>query len=147
MTPEEARLAPFTYTRVLTGDIKNPNEQIRLRKDGQPILILAANALLVREDGRRQVITVVNDITERKLAEQSLAQRARELEALYQTSLEINSQPDLPALLNAIVQRSSELLNSRIGGLYLMQPDGKTLKMSVITRARSKIHRRNPSNW
>ncbi|MDR3577569.1 MAG: PAS domain S-box protein [Anaerolineaceae bacterium] len=132
MTPEEAHLAPYTYTRVLTGDIRNPNEQIRLRKDGQPILILAANALLVREDGSRQVITVVSDITERKLAEQSLTQRARELEALYQTSLEINSLPDIPALLNAIVLRSSELLSSRIGGLYLMQPDGKTLQLSVL---------------
>src|SRR5271157_1751681 len=132
MTPEEARLAPFTYIHILQGDIKNPNEQIRLRKDGQPILVLAANALLVRQAGERQVITVVTDITERKLAEQSLTQRARELEALYQTSLEINSQPDLAALLNAIVQRSSELLGSRIGGLYLMQPDGKTLKLSVL---------------
>jgi diguanylate cyclase (GGDEF)-like protein/PAS domain S-box-containing protein len=132
MTAEEARLAPYVYTRVLTGDIKNPNEQIRLRKGGTPILILAANALLVREDGERQVITVVSDITDRKMAEESLTQRARELEALYQTSLEINTQPNVPTLLNAVVKRSSELLNSRIGGLYLMEPDGKTLKMSVL---------------
>ena len=71
------------------------------------------------------------DITEHKHAQEALARHAQTLTALYETSLEINSQPDVPALLTAIVRRAAELLSVRQGGLYLMQPDGQTLKLVV----------------
>ena len=71
------------------------------------------------------------DITEHKQAQEALARHVQTLAALYETSLEINSQPDVPALLNAIVRRAAELLGVQRGGLYLMQPDGQTLKLVV----------------
>jgi PAS domain S-box-containing protein len=66
----------------------------------------------------------------RKRAEEALSRRARELAALYETSLEINAQPDVPALLRTIVRRASELVGVRMGGLYLMHPD-QTLELVV----------------
>ena len=66
----------------------------------------------------------------RKRAEEALTRRARELAALYETSLEINAQPDVPALLRTIVRRASELVGVRVGGLYLVQPD-QTLELVV----------------
>ena len=71
------------------------------------------------------------DVTERQRAEEVQAQRAREIAALYETTLEINAQIELPALLQAIVQRAAELLGTRMGGLYLMKPDGQTLELVV----------------
>jgi PAS domain S-box-containing protein len=81
---------------------------------------------------------VLVNITERKQDEaqravilETLACRARELAALYETSLEINLQPDLPALLQEIVARAASLLGATTGGLYLLRPDDETLELVV----------------
>ncbi len=71
------------------------------------------------------------EMEERKRAQEALARHAREMAALYETSLEINSQPDVPSLLHAIVERATGLLGAAMGGLYLMRPDGKTLELVV----------------
>jgi PAS domain S-box-containing protein len=73
----------------------------------------------------------LEDITDRKRAQEALAHRAREMAALYETSLAINSQLDLSTLLEAIVQRAAELVGTGRGVLYLMQPDGETLELTV----------------
>jgi len=83
-----------------------------------------------RERFSGRLITI-RDITESKLAQQAAARNARELRALYETSMEINSQPNLSSLLNAIVQRATELLEAPMGGLYLVRPDGQTLEMVI----------------
>ena len=75
--------------------------------------------------------SIMRDATERKQAEGVLARHDREMAALYETSLEVGSQPDLSSLLHAIVRRASQLLGARMGGLYLMRPDGQTLELVV----------------
>lgn len=70
-------------------------------------------------------------VEECKRMEQALAQHAREMAALYQTSLEIQAQPNLPKLLHAIVERAAGLLGARMGGLYLFRPDDQTLELVV----------------
>lgn len=60
-----------------------------------------------------------------------LSRRIQELIAVYETSLEINSQRDLPTLLDAIVERAARLVGSPMGGLYLMDPDGQSLELVV----------------
>jgi diguanylate cyclase (GGDEF)-like protein/PAS domain S-box-containing protein len=85
-------------------------------------------------DDRGRVISVLGvsrDITERKQAEQVLARRAEEMAALYDTSLEINSQVDLEQLLYAVVERAARLIQTPIGGMYLFSPDGNSLRLSV----------------
>jgi PAS domain S-box-containing protein len=71
------------------------------------------------------------DITDQRQMRDLLVRRAREMEALYDTSLEINSQPDVPKLLQAIVQRAAGLVGTQAGGLYLIKPDGQTLELVV----------------
>jgi PAS domain S-box-containing protein len=70
----------------------------------------------------------------RKRTETELQHRAQEMAALYQTSLEINSQPDLQTLLDAIVGRAADLLRVHLGGLFLLQPDGETLLLAASYR-------------
>lgn len=72
-----------------------------------------------------------NEISERKRAETALAQRAHEMEALHETWLEINAQSDNTSLLEAIVQRAAQLLETPMGGLFLLEPDGETLELVV----------------
>ncbi len=75
------------------------------------------------------VILVAHDITNRKHMEEIVEHQAQELAALYVTSLEINAQKDLSDLLLAITERAASLLNSNVGALYLIQPDGKSLRL------------------
>ncbi|HEX9923294.1 MAG TPA: GAF domain-containing protein [Anaerolineae bacterium] len=72
-----------------------------------------------------------NEISERKRAEAALAQRAHEMEGLYETWLEINAQSDNSTLLEAIVQRASHLLGTPMGGLFLLKSDSETLELVV----------------
>jgi PAS domain S-box-containing protein len=54
---------------------------------------------------------------------ETLQRRARELEALQATVLDITLPHDLPTLLETIVERAARLLGARSGGLYLCEPD------------------------
>ncbi|MEM7032392.1 MAG: GAF domain-containing protein [Chloroflexota bacterium] len=64
---------------------------------------------------------------ERRGVEEVLALRAQELEALYDTSLAINTQPDLSTLLTTIVQRATGLLGTDKGGISLVNTEQDNL--------------------
>jgi PAS domain S-box-containing protein len=117
---------------VLTGRSVPPSETTRFRKDGTSVDVMLAGSPIVTEDGLVGTVAVYTDITERKRAEKALAWHAREMAALYQTSLEINSQPDLSASLSAIVRRATELVEARQGSMYLLRRDAKTLELVVL---------------
>jgi putative nucleotidyltransferase with HDIG domain len=70
-------------------------------------------------------------IADRKHTEKTLERRAHELQTLFQTSLEVNTQANLDSLLPAIVQRAASLIGVESGGLYLMQADGQSLRLVV----------------
>ena len=74
---------------------------------------------------------ILANVLARKRAVEGLARHDREMAALYATSLEINLQPDVSALLHAIVRRAVGLLESPMGGLYLMRPNGQALELVV----------------
>ena len=67
----------------------------------------------------------------RRLAEETNARQARQMAALYETSLEIGAQRDMAVLLPAIVQRAATMVGATMGGLYLVQQDGETLALAV----------------
>jgi len=102
------------------------------RKDGSTLWI-TENSRAIYDDGGNLLYYegTAQDITERKRAEQALQRKARELQALYETSLEVSAQSSLHELLSAIVARAASLLGTDSGGLYLMQPDGKSLRLLV----------------
>jgi len=97
-------------------------------KDGR-IFERRSRPLLLQARSRGRVWSF-DDVTNRKQAEQLLQQRARELQVLYETSLEVSAQTSLEPLLSSIVQRAASLLGTDGGGLYLMQPDGQTLRQA-----------------
>ena len=108
-------------------------ETVRMRKDGSLVDVSLTVCPIYDINNTITAISVTgHEITGRKRTEAELARHTRELEALYETSLEINSQPDLPTLLQEIVERSAELLGTSIGSLYLVNPDGETLDLKVI---------------
>lgn len=71
------------------------------------------------------------DLTEQFVLEKTLTHRARELAALYDTSIEMHAQQDGSLLLYQIVERAAELVGVEMGALYLIKPDKKILELVV----------------
>jgi PAS domain S-box-containing protein len=67
------------------------------------------------------------DISTRKRAEESLAQRTLQLEAVHAVSEEITKELDLSALLRLIVHRAMELVHAGSGTVDLWDDDTQTL--------------------
>jgi len=69
---------------------------------------------------------------QRKRAEDQLRQRADEQQALYEISLDVMGEMSFDQLLTSIVQRAASLLGTDGGALYLMEPDGRAVRLAVI---------------
>lgn len=89
------------------------------------------NLLLSPDDQIMGALFASRDITARKQADQALSRYARRLSALYQTSLVINSPSKLDTLLNEIVDCAMNMLGAEMGGVYLLEPDGHTLRLAA----------------
>jgi len=90
------------------------------RPDGSSIWVWDTVRTIPGDDGRLLYQEgSLEDITERKRAEQALRQRVEELAALQATVLEIAAPHDLPSLLRKIVERAAHLLHADSGGIYL----------------------------
>jgi len=101
-------------------------------RDGQVVWIHNDSQPVMDELGRIQYWSgFIYDISERKQSEQALNRRVKEIRALYDTFLEINSQRNINKLLQSIVSRSVSLLGAQVGGLYLVRPDGKSLELVI----------------
>jgi len=101
------------------------------RKDGTRITVLVSGSPRL-EDGRSVgTMAVFTDITDLKAAQAGLARRAHELEALYETSIEVSRQTDVDALLQTIIERAARLVGTNSGGLYLIRPGQQSLEMVV----------------
>ena len=100
------------------------------RKDGTTVQVWTPISLVRDCHGNPTGAVAVNrDITARQAAEEVLARRNQELRALYETALEINTQPDTYRLLSAALRRAANLLNVSRGGLFLLRPEGDALEL------------------
>ena len=129
--PDYHDIASQRVNQIIEQGLDAPRiEEKIIRVDGTSIDVEVASSPFILE-GKCAAQVIARDITERKKAEETRLRREQELEALYQTSLEINAQLELRKLLNAIVERATGLLGASKGGLYLARPDGETLELLV----------------
>ncbi len=128
-----------TLLPALTGDEALPDrfqaQEWLVCKDQKRIFVEANVRRL--HDGLFHV--VMRDVSERKHAEELQKRRSAAMVALYETSLAINSQPDVTTLLRAIVERAAKLLNAPMGGLYLLRPDNQSLELVVAYNLPSNL--------
>ncbi len=61
-----------------------------------------------------------------------LERYAAQLAALHEIALDIAAHREMPALLEAVAARGADLLNVAGGGVYLTDPDGESLTLSVF---------------
>lgn len=129
------------------------SEVIQRRKDGSPLHVLSSIALMRDGSGRPSgTVTINHNITDRKLAEQELKNRAEQLTLLRQVDIELSSSLDVEEVLrislNAAIYVSGAdagfiLLSDReynwrqviSSGRYGEQPPGPVIVSGVVQRA------------
>jgi PAS domain S-box-containing protein len=115
------------------GETQMPGRTLEaqgLRKDGQGFPL--EMSLSKWQVGNTVYFTaIIRDVTERKHADELLRQHAAEMEALYQTSLEILARNDLPDLLVAVVENVARLTGSDRGVLFLPTADGSRIRVHI----------------
>ncbi len=129
--PDDLPLAQVEVQRHLDGLTPIYQSEHRLRaKDGTYRWILGRGKVVSRTPAGQalRVIATHTDITARKQTEAALARRIHELASLYETSLAINLQTDLTALLHVILERQAELTGTHGGSIYLLEADGQSLR-------------------
>jgi PAS domain S-box-containing protein len=77
----------------------------------------------------------VTDATERVLAqqilEQQVADRTRQLQALYDVMTAAGASLDLPTVLESSLAQVLKVMRSKVGAIHLLNEDGETLYMAV----------------
>lgn len=102
------------------------------RKDGS-IIYVRESARLAR-DGDGKVLYyegTVEDISERHKAEEEIKSRAREFEALYETTRDLAHQHDLDTLLLTIAKRAAQLLDAHSVVIYLFDKMRQDLVIAI----------------
>ena len=84
---------------------------------------------------RDRVRCMVSDVTDRKLAEETLRRQNDYLAALHETTLLMMSRHDLDELLEAIVARAAQLLDTTHGLVFLEAEGGTEIEQKVGTGA------------
>jgi PAS domain S-box-containing protein len=142
MPPDQLALAEAHYARLLSGDMGIPSIRKRQRHDGSIIWIEAANALLVREDSAKLVITTVRDITESQQASEALRESQERFQDLYDNAPSAYFSVGTDGLIRRCNKHAEDLLGYAVEelvgqpvlSLYADTPEGKNLAVEAFER-------------
>jgi len=133
MTPQEAERVGAIFCQLVAKRERIVGlEDTLLDKNGHEIIFETnATPLFDQNDEFIGYMGTCRDITERKQAEEALRHRAAALNALQAAVLDLTTRHELPALLETIVRRATQLLNAPVGGLYLCDPEREQVRCVV----------------
>ena len=107
-------------------------ERTFVRKDGRPVPVLLQDRYLLNANGQIVGIrTTLEDITERKRAEQALQRQNAELAILHQTTLGLLDRLEPESLIEAILTQAAEMAGTTHGYLYVLEPDEQSMVVRV----------------
>ncbi len=135
----EKRLHPEDRERTLTRSrqavVAGEDHELEyraIRADGREVWLRDLVQVATDDHGQPRVLRgVLVDISDAKRAEEALAARTRQLEAVRALSEEITRELDLPTLLQLIHRRTIELAGGASGVLYLWDEEAQVLVPKV----------------
>lgn len=132
--PEERAELLDGLQRRLGGEQRSDRFETTIyHKDGRRIILEVAVKLL-RSDDSQRIIGIVRDITQRKQAEQALAEEKQRLELLYDLSQSTASRLDPRAVGQAALERICAAMGVATRGTLLVRDaDGQRLRLLVAT--------------
>jgi PAS domain S-box-containing protein len=137
--PADRTLTQVRMGSLLNGEVSDVSfEQRYVCRDGATVWSLTTVTVLLDSEGRPdRLISVVEEISQRKRAEEALREESRVLELLNRTGAAIASELDLMALLQTVTDAATELTGARFGAFFynVVAPDGEALQLFTLSGA------------
>lgn len=131
--PEDRHLLLEGYARARQG-LPTPMEYRILHPDGQERSVWAEGEIMLDAQGTpREMVGVIQDITERKRTEASLRRQKEYLDALHETTIHLMGRMPLHDLLEVITRRAGKLVGTENGYIYLNEAGSNETEMRVGT--------------
>jgi two-component system cell cycle sensor histidine kinase/response regulator CckA len=89
------------------------------------------NAHIFKLNGKKVVLSIARDITERKLAEEALRKKSDQQEQLLKIASNLTESLNLTEVLTRIGHGAKKMLQAASCTIYLLEPNGKTLRPVV----------------
>jgi len=128
LVAEPGLRSTYVWEMDIRGFVRN--YEVAFRHKNGSVITLLENSFATRDTSgkveRYQGFLV--DFTEKKLAEQEIRRRNRELRTLNAISVLATRTLDLDEILNGTLRHVVELFNAESGGILLVAPSGRTLQ-------------------
>lgn len=125
--------------RLLAGERDSYSYEKRyVRKDGASVWCCATVTLLKDAEGRAQrFIGVVEDITQRRLAQAALREETRMLELLNKTGAAIAAEVDLETIVQRVTDAATELSGAKFGAFFynVIREGGEAYQLYTLSGA------------
>jgi len=121
--PAYLRTTQEQVRRMVSGEISNyVHEKLYVRKDGTSVWSRTRVTLLRNAAGDPELmIGTIEDITDRKLADDALREERRILEVLNATGAAIAAQLDLQTLVQTVTDAGTQISGARFGALFKLR--------------------------
>ena len=118
--PAYLRTTQDQVRRMISGESSSyVHEKLYLRKDGTSVWSRTRVTLLRNAAGEPHLMVgTIEDITDRKLADDALREERRILEALNATGASIAAQLDLQALVQTVTDAGTQITGARFGAFF-----------------------------
>jgi len=112
------------------GEVKD-YETIFRKRDGTKIhVLISARKFHNESSGEIEYEGIIKDITQRKMMEDSLRRRNRELSLLNSIAVAMNHMMDLHYILDTTLKNLLKLIKLKDGAIFLIDRDSKTCKLA-----------------
>src|SRR5437899_241620 len=100
-------------------------------------------------NGRRTLVQVGRDVTERKQTEEALERRSAQAKSMVEVARAITSSLDLPAVLDLIVDRVRELLRIPRASIAVIEPEASdaVIRFVAYRGMRANFKELRPLHW
>ena len=110
------------------------------RKDGEYYWVSSSISAIKNMDGViTHYVAIEDDITEQKRIEKALARQNEYLSALHDVALGVLGRLNLEELLQSLILRAGQLLNTEHGFIYLLDPESNELVCRFAAGAFSSL--------
>ncbi len=125
----------------LRSNLKVVSELRTIKKDGSLVWVRVYAQPIWDEEAHRLIGIngAVQDITERKQAEEAIRKSAIEFEALYETAKDFSMHRDPYVILRTIADRAINLFNVSNAFVYLYDPDAQELELKFNKTSSSAL--------
>ena len=137
--PAYQRTTQEQVRRMISGETSSyVHEKLYLRKDGTSVWSRTRVTLLRNAAGEPHLMVgTIEDITDRKLADDALREERRILEALNATGASIAAQLDLQALVQTVTDAGTQITGARFGAFFynVINAAGESFRLYCLSGA------------